>query len=137
MIEIKGSDVRSNTLAKPDWYIVDVVAMNPKLTKSGDSMNFNYRLKIVSDLKGNTEFEDCRVKDFLINEKGIFGVGLLFYGACDEDVRKAMDIQKKDKNAPNIPIDENFPVGKRIRALISNTTFENRVSNEATDFLPL
>lgn len=137
-IEIKASDIRSNTIVTPGWYIVDVVSLTRKPAKTDGSTNFNYRLKIVSDLKGGTQFDEARVKDVLINEKGIFGSGIAFFGAIDPEVKKAFDAIKKDKSINEVPkIDEDAPIGKRIKAAIKTTTFDGRESNEAHDFLPI
>lgn len=137
MIEIKGSDVRSNTVMTPGWYVVDVVSMSTKAANTDGSTNYLYKLRVVSDLKGDSSFEEARVKDVLVNEKGIFGSGLAFFAACDPAVRAGMEAMKKDRNAPNLPINENAPVGVRMKAMIKNTTWEGKVSNEASDFLPV
>ena len=136
-IEIKGSDVRANTLVNPGWYIIEVKGMTIKAAKTDGSNNFNYDVKILSDLKGDTEFEDARVKPILVNEKGIFGSSLNFFGACDPQVKAAMDAMKKDKNALPVRIDENAPVGVKMKAKIEITEFDSRKSNECKDFLPL
>ena len=136
-IQVTARDARSSVIVNPGWYIVEVESMSTKAANTDGSTNYNYKLRILSDLKGSEEYADVPVKNFLINEKGLFGSGVAFFAACDTSLAAAVDAMKKDKNAPSIPLDENAPVGKKMRAFIKNTTWEGRTSNEATDFLPL
>jgi hypothetical protein len=43
----------------------------------------------------------------------------------------------RKKEMTDADIDENALIGKNMKAFIANTTFNNRTSNEATDFMPL
>lgn len=138
MIEVTQKAVRATVIIKnPGWYILDVKDMEPKPAKTDGSTNFNYKMEIVSDIKGDKEYEGVRVKDFLINEKGVYGSGIAFYvatGAMSKDTAERM---KKREPVDAAPVDENQPVGTRIRAFLKVTEFDGRKSNEATDFLPL
>lgn len=138
-IQITARDARATVIMPPSWYIVEVSEVNTKAAKTDGSTNYLYRLKVISDLKGSEDFADCRVKDFLISEKGVFGAGIAFFAAIDPAVKEAIEELKKGKNkdAPPINIDYNAPVGKKLRAKVENTVFEGKTSNEATDFLPI
>lgn len=134
-IKVTKKDAKANDVVPPGQYIVDVKGLTMAPAKSDQSTNYTYALDFVSDANGNEDCVGARIKPFLINEKGLFGTGLNFLVACGFP-KEQVELIKQGK-APDAEVDEKAPVGKRIRAFISNTTYNNRVSNEATDFLPL
>jgi hypothetical protein len=136
MINVTSKDARAATIVPPAWYVVDVKKVETKAAKTDQSTNFVFSMEIVSDLKGSDEFSDIKLKDFLINEKGLFTTGLAFLVACGFPKDK-LEALKKDKNAEPIAVDENMCVGQRIKAFVKTSEYEGRKSNEPTDFLPL
>ncbi len=130
MINMNRKDVLRSQIVPPTWYTVEVKGLSTKPAKSDGSTNFLYELVIAEG-----PYKDVPTKDFLINEKGIFGNGQAFFVACGFPKELMEKLRKGEEES--VPIDEQAPVGKMIRAFIANTKWENRVSNEATDFLPL
>jgi hypothetical protein len=130
MINMNRKDVLRSQIVPPTWYVVDVKGLSTKPAKGDGSTNFLYEIVIAEG-----PFKDVPTKDFLINEKGIFGNGQAFFVACG--FPKEMLEKLRTGEVEAVPIDEHAPVGKVIRAFVSNTKWENRVSNECTDFLPL
>lgn len=119
-----------SALLEPAWYPVVVTKVVTKPANTDKSTNFIFTLQCL-----DPELKDIRIKDFLINEKGIFSTGMNFLvaGGVPRDVLEA--IRKKEMT--DADIDENALIGKNMKAFIANTTFNNRTSNEATDFMPL
>lgn len=130
MITVTSKDVKRATIIPPAWYPLLVKGVSTKPSKGDGSTNYIFELEVCDG-----PYKDTPVKDFLINEKGLFGQGLAFLVACGfpKDVLEAI----KKGEAPDTPVDENSCVGKQIKAFVGTTTWENRKSNEALDFLPI
>lgn len=136
MITIDRKAALSSTIVPAGWYVVEVMGLTTKPAKTDGSTNYNFGLQIVADRKGNTDHADVRCKDFLINEKGVFGNGVTFFCACDPDLIPLVEKVKK-KELDNIPgINPEKCVGAKILAKIQTSEWEGRKSNSAEDFLP-
>ena len=136
-INITSRDARGSIILPAGWYVIEVDSMTTAAAKTDGSTNYNYKLRVLGDVKGSDEFADVPVKQFLINEKGLFASGVAFSAALTLASMAAVEAMKKDRKAPALPIDENAPVGKQMKAKIQPSTYEGRTSNEAVDFLPL
>lgn len=134
MINVTSRDVLGSVVVPAGWYIVEVKGLTKKPANTDQSTNYNFRLEIVADLKGGTEYAEVGMKQFLINEKGLFTSGLAFLVACGFD--KELLPKLKNKEITNVPFNEEDCVGQKIKAAIKASTFEGRTSNEAYDFLP-
>lgn len=131
MITVTKKDAMKSTLVdKPGWYPVLVKGVNTKPANTDGSTNFIFEMEIADG-----PFKEVGLKNFMINEKGIYTTGLAFLIACGFP-KELLDAIKKGE-APDTPMDENDCVGKTINAFVGVTTWENRKSNEALDFLPL
>lgn len=130
MITVTKKDVMKATLVdKPGWYPVLVKGVSTKPANTDGSTNFLFELEIAEG-----PYKEVGLKNFMINEKGIFTTGLAFLVACGFPKDLLESIKKGE--APDTPIDENDCVGKVINAFVGVTSWENRKSNEALDFLP-
>lgn len=134
-ITIKRQDVLRSQLVPVAWYVVEVKDVITTPAKSDQSTNFNFKLEILSDDKGDQEFAGTPTKDFLINEKSIFSTGLAFLIACGFPKEKLEEL--KSGKATNFEVDERACVGKKIKAFVRTSEWEGRKSNECGDFLPL
>ena len=130
MINVTRKDVMGSSLIGPGWFPVIATKVVTKPANTDQSTNFVFSLQCI-----DPELKDIRIKDFLINEKGIFSTGMNFLVAAGVPREVLEKIKKKEMD--NAPIDENQLLNKPMKAFIANTTFNNRTSNEATDFMPL
>lgn len=130
MININRKDVLRSTIVPPDWYTVKVKGVTKKPATSDGSTNYFFSIEIAEG-----ENAEIPTKDFLVNEKGVFSSGLNFFVACGFPRTELEKLRKGE--ATTVQLDENACVGKVIKAFVANTKWENRVSNECTDFLPL
>ncbi len=134
MINVTSRDVLASVLVTAGWYVVEVKGLTRKPAGTDQSTNYNFKLEIVADMKGNTDFAEVGMKNFLINEKALFTNGLAFLVACGFD--KSLLPKLKAKEIQSVPFNEEDCVGQKILAAIKQTTWEGRTSNEAYDFLP-
>ena len=130
-IRVTRKDVRSGDLLTPGWYVCDIkdVVQEPAKDKSTNTI---FTFTPIDSEKGGADCEGISVKKFYINEKGIYNSGMALLTACGLNQEHKDALRKKEVN--DIELNERDLVGKRILAFIANTTYEGRVSNEATDF---
>lgn len=132
-IKVTRQAVMANALVDPAWYPILVQKMEVGQAKKDGSTNWIYTFKFIQE-----DIKDCFIKQFYINEKGLFGSGLNFIVACAGPEYGALVDKFRKKEIDEMPdFDENLPVDKVIMAKINNTTFEGRTSNEAVDFMPM
>lgn len=127
MITITPRDAKRTENVKPGWQICECVNHFTKPASTDGSTVHNYEIDIVEG-----EFAGTPLKNLTISEKAL-SMGKNFFLACGlpkEEWDRAL-------KGESISFDEKNPVGKRFKAMVSNTKFENRIQNEATDFLPL
>lgn len=130
MINVTRKAALRSVLVPPAWYPVLVKGVMTKPANTDGSTNFFFELEIADGPN-----KEVGLKNFLINEKGLFTTGLAFLVACGFPKELLEKIRKGE--AEDTPVDENACVGKTVMAFVGNTVYDNRKSNEALDFLPM
>lgn len=127
MITVTAKDaLRAKTL-KPMWYPGVVVAYTPKTANSDGSALHVFSIEV------NDSGLLTPIKDYQISEKAV-SMGKNFLLACGFPKEEWEKLERGESGA--MDIDPNSCVGKHIQVFVSNTMFNNRINNEATDFLP-
>lgn len=127
MITITPRDAKRTEMVQPGWHICECVNYFPKPASTDGSTVHNYEIDIVEG-----QFAGTPLKNLTISEKAL-AMGKNFFLAT------GMPQAEWDRalKGESISFDEKNPVGKRFKAMVSNTKFENRMQNEATDFLAI
>jgi hypothetical protein len=129
IIKVTRKDVMASSLVSPDWYLVVVKSVITSPAAKDQSTNYVVSFQFVQE-----EYKDYFIKKQYLNEKGIFGTGLNLLVACG--LPKEVLDKIRAKEMEDVAINTDDMEGKVIKAKISNTTWEGKVSNEAVDFLP-
>ena len=83
MLEFSDKDILRGKVISPDWYRVQIDEFEEKLSKDGQSTNFNYEGTVISNASnGDTEFANVPVrwnfnskaKGFMIGFLAVFGI---------------------------------------------------------------
>lgn len=133
MLTITPKDALRSTVITPGWYRVLVTNQFNKAATTDGSNLFKYEIEVV-EARGTKDkkFAGVPLKEFQISEKAV-GFGIPFLLACGFP-QSELDKVKAGQPAQ---VDETKPVGQQIYALIANTKYENRINNEAVDFLAI
>lgn len=135
MIKVTAKDALRSSTVTPGWYIGKCIEHYTKAAGTDGSALDKFELEIVSALNGTpSPFDGVPLKTYQISGKAV-GFGINFLVACGLP-KEALEALKKGQESA-IDIDPKECVNKTFKVFVSNTKFENRVNNEATDFLPL
>lgn len=128
MITITSKDaLRAKTL-KPTWYPGKVVSYSPKTAGTDGSMLHVWGIEV------NDGGLWVPTKDYQVSEKAV-SMGKNFFIACGFPKEEWEKLERGEVMARQI--DPADCVDKEIRVFVKNTVFNDKVSNEASDFTPL
>lgn len=126
MITITPRDAKRSEVVTPGWHICKVMNHFTKPAAGDGSTVHNFEIDIIEG-----QFKDTPLKNFTLSEKAV-SMGKNFFLAC------GMPLEQWNKalNGESVTFDEKNCVGKIIKVMVSNSKYENRMQNEAIDFLP-
>ena len=86
MLEFSDKDILRGKVISPDWYRVQIDEFEEKLSKDGQSTNFNYEGTVISNASnGDTEFANVPVRwNFNSKAKGFMTGFLAVFGITVE-----------------------------------------------------
>lgn len=128
MITVTAKDALRAKQLVPGWRPGKVVSYTPKVAGTDGSALYVFGIEVKD---GGL---DVPLKDFQLSEKAI-SMGKNFFIACGFPKEEWEKLERGEETAQQI--DEHSLVGKELQVFVSNTTFQGKVNNEATDFLPV
>lgn len=134
MITLSSSDVRASLIVPSGWYVCEIKNIDVKPSAGDGSTNIIVKSVIRTNDQGSPEHDDVPVKDIYMNEK-MFRVHIPMLIACGFPQAKIDELL--NKKIQNFSFDERTLIGKKLKMHLKTTEWNNRKSNEATDFLPL
>lgn len=128
MITITSKDALRSKQLTPGWREGACISYMPKTAATDGSVNHIWELEVQDG--GLT----VPIKSYLVSEKAI-SMGKNFFIACGFPQEAWNELETgKVSSSPLDPID---CVNKKFKIFVSNKTFDGKIQNEATDFLPL
>ena len=128
MITVTQKDaLRAKTLT-PGWREGEVVSYTPKTAGSDGSALHVWGVEVKD---GSLSVP---LKDYQVSEKAV-SMGKAFFISCGFPKDEWEKLEKGEETS--VSIDPQSCVGRKIKVHVINTQFNNRVQNEAGDFLPL
>lgn len=117
MLEFSDKDILRGKVISPDWYRVQIDEFEEKLSKDGQSTNFNYEGTVISNASnGDTEFANVPVRwNFNSKAKG-FMIGFLAVFGITVEKGKRYDLSAF--------------IGKQLDIFVENEIYENRMINK-------
>lgn len=128
MITVTAKDALRAKTIKPQFYEGTVVSYTPKTANTDGSALYVFGIEV------NDSGLMVPIKDYQISEKSV-SMGKNFLIACGFPKEEWEKLERGEVGAQQI--DPNDCVGKKLKVFVSNTIFNGRINNEATDFLPL
>lgn len=128
MITVTAKDALRAKQITPGWREGIVTAYTPKVAGTDGSALYVFGIEV------NDSGLMVPLKDFQLSEKAI-SMGKNFLIACGFPKEEWDKLERGE--ATSQQIDPTAVVGKKLKVFVSNTTYQGRISNEATDFLPL
>lgn len=128
MITVTSKDALRAKQLTPGWRPGTITEYTPKVAGTDGSALHVFGIEV----------EDsglvCPLKDYQISEKAV-SMGKNFFIACGFPKEEWEKLEKGETASKQInPLD---CVNKKVKVFVSNTTFNGRINNEATDFLPI
>ena len=118
-ITITREDILKSKVFDPGWYAVEVVDVDEKDSKAGDSTNYTVEFRVIHGI-----YKDASLYR-LFNTKGM-GYIVPFLAALGVVVGDAGDTFELDAAK-----------GKRLKVHCSNRSFEGKTRNDVDDFAPI
>ena len=117
MLEFSDKDILRGKVISPDWYRVQIDEFEEKLSKDGQSTNFNYEGTVISNASnGDTEFANVPVRwNFNSKAKG-YMIGFLAVFGITVEKGKRYDLSAF--------------IGKQLDIFVENEIYENRMINK-------
>lgn len=128
MITITQKDALRAKQLKPGWRPGKVVSYEPATAGTDGSMLHKWGIEVIDNGL------QVPIKDYQVSEKAV-SMGKNFFIACGFPKEEWEKLEKGEETSQTL--DPNDCVEKEIQVFVSNSTFNNRIQNEATDFLPL
>lgn len=127
MITVTSKDALRSEQLTPGWRDGTCVSYTPKTAAKDGSGLHVFGIEV---LDNGVSFP---LKDYQISEKAV-SMGKAFLIACGFP-KEEWDLLVKGEKTSTL-IDPQSCVGKSFKVMVTNTTFNGRISNEAGDFLP-
>jgi hypothetical protein len=117
MLEFSDKDILRGKVVSPDWYLVSIDDFEEKLSKDGQSTNFNYEGTIIKNASnGDTEFANVPIRwNFNSKAKG-FMIGFLAVFGVTVEKGKRYDLSAF--------------IGKQLDIFVENEIYESRMINK-------
>jgi|SRR5688572_19114482 len=128
MITVTAKDALRAKQITPGWREGIVVSYTPKVAGTDGSALHVFGIEVAD---GGLQVP---LKDYQLSEKAI-SMGKNFLIACGFPKTEWDKLEKGEEGSAQI--DPSSCVNKKIKVFVSNTTFQGRINNEATDFMPL
>jgi len=127
MITVTSKDALRAEVVEPGWKMGEVMHYTPDTANDGSMLH-----------KWGIEVEHNGLKyplqDYMVSEKAV-SMGKAFFIACGFPAAEWEKLVKGE--ATSAQINPNDCVGKKVKVMVINDKFNNRVTNKAGDFLPL
>lgn len=127
MITVTAKDALRAKQLTPGWKPGKVVSYTPKVAGTDGSALYAFGIEV------NDNGLMVPLKDYQLSEKAL-SMGKNFFIACGFPKSEWEKLEKGEETASQI--DEHSLVGKDVDVFVSNTIFQGKISNEATDFMP-
>lgn len=128
MITVTAKDALRAKQIVPGWKEGIVTSYTPKVAGTDGSALHVFGIEV--DDSGL----QVPLKDYQLSEKAI-SMGKNFLIACGFPKDQWAKLERGEETASQV--DPNSCVGKKIKVFVSNTNYQGKISNEATDFLPI
>ena len=131
MITVTAKDALRTAQLTPGWKHGKCVSHEPATAGDG-SIYHKFGIEVNASDEGFPN--PVPLKEYNVSEKAV-SMGKAFFIACGFP-ESEWDNLMKGKSTSAV-IDEKSCIGKEFQVMVINTKYQNRVSNEAGDFLPL
>lgn len=130
MIKVTQKDAIRSEQLTPGWRVGTCTNHFEKPASTDGSIVHNFEIEVE-----DTGFPvPVPLKNFNVSEKAV-SMGKAFFIACGLPPSEWDKLIKGEAAA--VEIEPRNCVGKKFKVMVKNTTFEGRINNEASDFLPL
>lgn len=133
LFDFNAEDVAGSVILQPGWYLLEVSRAEEKVSQAGNNMLVVYwRALEAKDSSGNpvpeASLKSVRIKpsNFVSEGKG---------KAFAVNFAKAMGANLT-KDGGKATLTPDSVTGKRVRAFIANTIYQNKTQNEPQDYQP-
>jgi hypothetical protein len=128
MITVTAKDALRAKQITPGWREGVVTSYTPKVAGTDGSALFVFGIEV------NDAGLMVPLKDYQLSEKAI-SMGKNFLIACGFPKGEWEKLERGEEGSQQI--DPSALVNKKIKVFVSNTSYQGRINNEATDFMPL
>jgi len=119
VINISREDILKSKVFDPGWYATEVIGVDEKESKAGDSTNYTVEFKVITGI-----YKDASLYR-LFNTKGMgFAVPFL----------TALGVSIGDQGQS---FELNATIGRRLKVHCSNRSYEGKTRNDVDDFAPI
>lgn len=128
MITVTAKDALRAKQLVPGWREGLVVSYTPKVAGTDGSALHVFGIEV------NDASLMVPLKDYQLSEKAI-SMGKNFLIACGFPKSEWEKLERGEEGSTQI--DPNSCVNKKLKVFVSNSTYQGKISNEATDFMPI